>query len=234
MAQATGWVIKNQTLVAAGIILLVGAFGIVYSMDSVKKSGTAEAAEAFTKPLMPISGSKHLLQLEPASDTNSPESFAKAQRDFSNARKMYADQPVAILAALGEASSQLDLGNPAEAVKLYDEVLAKPALGPFAQIIAHQGRATALEAAGKTADAIAAWNAMGQIDNKNLGLFAGSRPAVYLRRKIRKLRQKRSTANSEEIGRPRRIWQRIQAHTRTQTRTARRRGLSLTREAHFS
>ena len=97
----------------------------------------------------------------------------KARDTYQSVRTEHAGQPLGRTASLGLAATQLELGKTEDALKLYDELLADPALDPLSRALALQAKAVGLESLGKASDAIATWKLVEQANPKTYGLLAG-------------------------------------------------------------
>lgn len=168
------WVIDNGKLLAAvGAVAVIGVGAYVwmqrgdFKADAQATAAFIGANEAATKasPLLtnetsPLVGDAQRSQLE------------KARTLFAATKDTYKDRKVAGLATLGLAGTELELGKPAEALALYDAYLNTKPADAFAQAVALQGKAVALENQGKHADAVKVFEALKALDGKAFGLFA--------------------------------------------------------------
>lgn len=177
VAGGVSWVVDNRgLLIAGGVIAAVAVIAIIV-LQGQKRSGSEESATAFHEAAEAYSAA--VGTPVPGSDDKAltPEErkakLEAAQQGFARTRQTYGESPVASLAALGEASTRLDLGEAEAAAKIYGEVAGRADIDPFARAIALQGKAAALEAHGDLAGAIDAWKALEGIDQKAFGLLAG-------------------------------------------------------------
>ncbi len=175
------WIIDQRTLlIGAGAVVAIGA--IAYAlMNRTQESATQEAAAAFydaARTYIDAQGGDEAVApgVAPA-PTLSPDErakrVAKAEAGFASAKQAYADKKIAVLATLGQAGAQVDLGKPKDAVALYDAVLADASTERLVRATALQGKAAALEAAGDPGAARAAWSELGALDSEAYGLMAG-------------------------------------------------------------
>lgn len=177
IAGGFGWVLDNRGLILAGIGLAAAAAIAIFVFQNSRQASIEEAAAAFSDAAdtyqeaveRPAPGS----DAKPLTDDEKKARVEKAQQAFARVQGAYAESPVSALAALGEANAQLDLGNAAAAIPLFDKALARPELEPLAKAVALQGKAAALESTGDVAGALEAWRAVEGIDKKALGLLAG-------------------------------------------------------------
>lgn len=175
------WMIDQRNLlIGAGVVLAIGAIAYV-TMSHTKESATQEAAAAFydaARTYIDAQGGEEAAApgVAPA-PALSPEErtkrVTKAAAGFESTKQAYADKKIAVLATLGQAGAQVDLGKPKDAVALYDAVLADASTERLARATALQGKAAALEAAGDPAAARAAWSELGALDPQAYGLMAG-------------------------------------------------------------
>ncbi|MCB9539650.1 MAG: tetratricopeptide repeat protein [Myxococcales bacterium] len=171
---------KRYLLVGVGAVAIIGVFAYAM-MHRTKESATQEAAAAFydaARTYIDAQGGEEATApgVAPAPALSAEERnkrVSKAAAGFEATKQAYGDKKIAVLATLGQAGAQVDLGKPKDAVALYDAVLADATTERLARATALQGKATALEAAGDAAAARAAWGELGALDPQAYGLMAG-------------------------------------------------------------
>jgi len=184
-ARIVTWILAKRVAIVGGLVLVVVALLVANAvMKSNQKKIEAAASTFFegrvaqreareTRPPMMLLG-------QDADDTKAltPEQrkakLEKARDPFEKVRTENAGQPLARTATLNLASTQLELGNHGEALKLYDALLAEtaPALDPLTRALALQAKAVAHEVGGQTPESIAAWKLVEQANPKVYGLPA--------------------------------------------------------------
>ena len=172
------WVLNHRGLILATVVgiiaLAVGVAGIQYKQTTDRETASqsfVKAAEAYreaTEAQRPKPG--ETAETPSAEDTRVKVEAARAA--FERTRQDHADQPVSVLAALGSASALVELGKAGEAIALYDDVLGRSDVDAFSRAVVLQGKAVALENAGKADDAIGVWRQLEQHDAKAFGLTA--------------------------------------------------------------
>lgn len=171
---------RRNLLIGVAAVAVVGV--VAYAMmNRTQQSATQEAAAAFydaARTYIDAQGGEEAtapgLAPTPAlSPEERTKRVTKAAAGFAATKQAYGDKKIAVLATLGEAGAQVDLGKPKDAVALYDAVLADAATERLARATALQGKATALEAAGDPGAAQAAWGELGALDPQAYGLMAG-------------------------------------------------------------
>jgi predicted negative regulator of RcsB-dependent stress response len=176
------WILDHQRLLIAGAaVVIVGLVGYTLMQRSTK-AANAEASGSFQRAAdtymeaYEIDTSAAQRGQAPKAKLDATERKArieKARQGFAATQTAYSKDRIANLAALGLAGAEHDLGKPAEAVKLYDQVAGNTALDPFARAVALQGKAVALEDKGDKKGAIEAWNQVADLDKASFGLLAG-------------------------------------------------------------
>lgn len=180
-ASAFQWVIDHRLLVGGALAAVLIATFAVYFVRRQTAAGIAEASASFMEatkryekalgegapPMIPGAGEA------PKEPKERRAQLEQAQEAFASTRSTYSDRAVAGLATLGLAGTHLDLDQAPKALELYDAFLARSDIEPFARAVALEGRAAALETAGKQAEAIEAWKALGALDQKAFGLLSG-------------------------------------------------------------
>jgi tetratricopeptide (TPR) repeat protein len=176
LASSIGWMAENAVLLAGvGVVVIAGFVGL-YLTENQVKADNSEAAAAFqtaADTYAEVKAPEATAEGEEKKPSDEKGTYEKAARGFAKARQAYSAEPIASLAALGEAGAAVDLGEFERAVKLYDGFLANSSLDPFARAIALQGKASALESKGDIAASRATWQALGSLDSANFGLVAG-------------------------------------------------------------
>ncbi len=177
VAGGVSWIVDNRGLIITGVVLAAAAVIAIVVFQGQKRSGSEEASTAFYDAAETY-GEAHARPAPGSTEpTLTPEQrkaqVEKAQQGFARTRTTYGETPVAALAALGEATTQLELGDAAAAAKLYDAALGDTDLEPFAKAIALQGKAAALEQTGDLAGAVETWKALEGLNRDAYGLLAG-------------------------------------------------------------
>ncbi len=159
----------------AVIAIMVGVYVVQSGDDDAKATAStsfndgAEALSAVVAP-EPIDDKTPAKPLEGEART---KQLSKAFKAFESTQSLYSESPVSVLAMLGTATTQREMGKFAQAAELYGKVSADQRTTPFVKAIALQGQAVSFENAGKVPEALKTWAALGEFDKSGFGLIAG-------------------------------------------------------------
>ncbi|MFI5306792.1 MAG: hypothetical protein ACHQ53_05545 [Polyangiales bacterium] len=157
---AQSWYEQNQKMLALtlGGAVLAGAGWIVLAQFLDQRSH--EAAESLETGIATANAPIVAAGAEPPSGPAPEESYPtararaeKAQGELHATAARFPSASAGLWAKLAEANQLRELGKPADAQKLYDQVLAASAVDPFLRVRALEGSGFALEAQQKPADA---------------------------------------------------------------------------------
>jgi tetratricopeptide (TPR) repeat protein len=160
----------NARLLLGGIGagLLAAVLWMVISAQMSKKAG--EGAAELYKGVEAMNGMVLQAGQEPPEDSDI-ESFAsakaraeKAHKEFEATAKAQAGSAAGLWAVLGEANTARELGKPADAAKLYEQLIANKDSPEFVKARATEGLGFALEAQQKYADALKRFEELAKID----------------------------------------------------------------------
>lgn len=182
-AKALEWVVKHRFKLVGVFVFAVAAATVSHFVMKSRRGAVEAKAAAFFEGAKPLNEARNLLPQfvvgatekpkEPLSPEERKKRLEEAATSFGKARDANAGAPLAKVSGLGLAGARFELGKFDEALKLYDEVAGDEKVDPVARAMAQQGRAAALEALAKPAEAIDAWKRLESLNPKSYGLIAG-------------------------------------------------------------
>lgn len=182
-AKALEWVVKHRLKLVGVFVLAVGAATAAHFIMKSRRAAVEEKAGVFFAGTKPLTEARNLLPQfviggadkpkDPLSAEERAKRLEEAAKSFDAARTANTGTPLAKVSGLGLAGARFELGKFDEALKLYDEFAADEKVDPVARAMAMQGKAAALEALGKPAEAIDAWKKLEAMNPKSYSLLAG-------------------------------------------------------------